>query len=93
MSVPESNHELHEAPVGVIPSEEGIQESWMPDRGRHDNARTSTDFSQSHCHRHEQVGSRYALINFGLIPTEFFSIDIGMDASFSGAVDKRYIMP
>jgi hypothetical protein len=42
--LPESNHEYNEVDVGVIPSEEGIQESWMPDHVRHDKARADADF-------------------------------------------------
>jgi len=58
------------APSFVIPAKAGIQESWMPDRVRHDKVRASADFSRSRYCRRERVDFRYAIFHFGVIPTE-----------------------
>jgi len=67
--------------LSVIPSEEGIQESWMPDRVRHDKARTRADCSKSRCRCRERVGSRYAIFNFSLIPTKLFRNELNHEFS------------
>jgi hypothetical protein len=48
----------------VTPAKVGIQDSWMPDRVRHDKARASGDFSQSRYPRRERVGSRVCSLQF-----------------------------
>jgi hypothetical protein len=67
--------------LSVIPAEAGIQDSWMPDRVRHDKARASADFFQPRCHFRERLDSRYTIFNFGLIPTKLLRSALGPDDS------------
>jgi hypothetical protein len=72
----ESNREFDDAPVGVIPAEAGIQDSWMPDQVGHDNARAGADSSQFQHSHGERMGSRDTAFNFCFIPTELSGMAI-----------------
>lgn len=70
------NHELEEAPVGVIPSGEGIRESWMSDPVSQDKARTSADCSRSQGVRSKRVDSRHTIFNVGLVRIKLLRIAV-----------------
>jgi hypothetical protein len=70
------NHELEEAPVGVIPSGEGIRESWMSDPVSQDKARTSADFLRPQDVRSERMDSGHTIFNVSLVPIKLLRIAV-----------------